>query len=174
MTTAKNVAYELFEGFVKAGMLNTSQKTNALNGMSINPASTSDSTSKWIQQNNEFINTSVQAVGYEEYDDDDDERKGSEAVYLYMSNGNDRSLHKIEREKDGIPIRVRKLSPIVVKPKASLNMSATFQLFIGENSEISCGSSCSPVNANYSWTIETLIRRKDDNTIIMSPAPSDD
>lgn len=192
MTTAKDVAYELFEGFVKAGMLNTSQKPNALNGMSINPASTSDSTSKWIWQNNDFMNSSIQAVGYEEYDDGD-ERKGSEAVYLYMSNGNDRTLHKIEREKDGVPIRVRKLSPVIVKPKASLNMSATSQLFIGENSEIACGSSCSPVNVNYSGTIGALIRRRDDdhiyilsnnhviggcnhaprNTIIMSPAPSD-
>ncbi len=66
MTTAKDVAYELFNGFVNAGMLNTSQKPNALNGVSINPASTSDSTSEWIWQNNDFMNSSVQAVGYEE------------------------------------------------------------------------------------------------------------
>ena len=30
MTTAKEVVYELFDSFVKAGILNTSQKHNAL------------------------------------------------------------------------------------------------------------------------------------------------
>ena len=39
------------------------------------------------------MNSSVQAVGYEEYQDED-ERKGSEAVYVYLSNGSDRSFAK--------------------------------------------------------------------------------
>lgn len=51
MITAKEVAYQLFEGFTKAGMLNTSAKPNMANGISINPASNSDSTSKWIWEN---------------------------------------------------------------------------------------------------------------------------
>lgn len=192
MITAKEVAYELFNGFTKAGMLNTSAKPNMATGISINPASNSDSTSKWIWENYDFMNSSVQAVGYEEYQDDD-ERKGSEAVYVYLSNGSDRSLQKLEREKDGITIHVRKLSPIIVKPKASINMASTSKLFIGANSEIACGSSCSPANVSYSGTIGALIRRRNDdnlyilsnnhviggcnhaprNTIIMSPAPSD-
>lgn len=75
MITAKEVAYELFDSFTKAGMLNTSAKPNMLTGISINSASNSDSTSKWIWGNYDFMNSSVQAVGYEEYQDDD-ERKG--------------------------------------------------------------------------------------------------
>ena len=69
-------------------------------------------------------------------------------------------LQKLEREKDGIPIHVRKLSPTIVKPKASINMASTSKLFIGANSEIACGSSCSPANVSYSGTIGTLIRRR--------------
>ena len=41
MITAKKVAYQLFEGFTKAGMLNTSAKPNMATGISINPASNS-------------------------------------------------------------------------------------------------------------------------------------
>ena len=192
MITAKEVANELFNGFVNAGMLNITPQSNTSTGISVNPASNSDSTNKWIFENNDFMNASIQAVGYEEYGEDD-ERKGSEAVYVYQSNGTDKNLHKIEREKDGIPIRVRKLSPIIVKPKASIDMSSMSKIFIGENSEIACGSSCSPANVNYSGTMGALIKRRDDeniyilsnnhviggcnhaprNTIIMSPAPSD-
>lgn len=191
MTTAKEVANELFREFVSAGMFHDSIKSNAMLESSVNPASSSSVGNEWLLEN-DFINAPIQAVGYEEYADDD-ERKGQEAVYIYLSKGSDRELQKIDKEKDGIRVKARKLSPITIKPKASINTPHLPKIFIGENMELACGSSCSPVNVNYSGTMGALLRGRDDNkmyilsnnhviggcnhaqknTIIMSPAPSD-
>lgn len=57
-----------------------------------------------------------------------------------------KNLHE---KRTALLLHVRKLSPIViVKPKASINMASTSKLFIGANSEIACGSSCSPANVS--------------------------
>jgi hypothetical protein len=183
MRSSKNVASDLFNVFLANGMFNLSCiPTDASD--SLTPASTSMAVG-WIREDEDFANIACQAIGY------DAGATEEKTVYVYSSKGTERGLGKIEKEIDGVIIKVKKLNPLLIKPEQSQKTTNHPYVFLSANNRRACGSSCSPSNVLFAGTIGALIKREDDlfllsnnhviggcnhapvNTIIMTPAPRD-
>lgn len=191
MRTAKSIAGDLFRAFIADGLFNVSCYSPADAGDALAPASSMRDSASWARADGDFANMSVQAIGYEEGQNG--------AVYVYSSKGGEKALEKIDKEKDGVPIRLRRLSPISINPETSQKITNSPKVFIFDDNttsglKLACGSSCAPSNATFAGTMGALLEMPGDDdalyilsnnhviggcnhapcdSIIMAPAPAD-
>ena len=193
MRTAEGVAEDLFRAFIADGVFNVSCYSPADAGDGLAPASSTQDPLSWARSDGDFANMSIQAVGYEEGAGQDG------AVYVYSSKGGEKALGKIEKGKDGVQIKLRRLSPISINPETSQKITNSPKVFIFNDNtasglKLACGSSCAPSNATFAGTMGALLEIPGDNdalyilsnnhviggcnhapcdSIIMVPAPAD-
>ena len=99
----------------------------------------------------DFAGLAVQSVGYS---------LGSPSPYvqIFVSKGSKKALAKLDREVDGIQVRVRNIGKLVVRPGAGARATHRGQLY-ERGGRIACGSSCCPSDTGGAGTLGALVRR---------------
>jgi hypothetical protein len=184
LSSAEEIAKRLFNIFILRGMLNVSCLPSDTKNV-LTPAA-ADNISAWIAEDETFADIACQAIGYKEGD------AGNGAVYVYASKGKAAVLSKIDKEIDGVPIKIRKPAPLLINPEQSqLKTNPPHIYILSDNQKRACGSSCSPSNALFAGTIGAIVKQNEElyllsnnhviggcnhaplNSIIMSPAMGD-
>ena len=159
MGNAYQVARELLDIFSQRNMMSTTCRPFDV-GNGLTPASMRAGVTEWVDNDAAFAGIAVQCVGYEPDIEDG-------KVYIYTSKGSMRALNKLQREIDGVPIILRKISPIAVNPD-HIDKRANQPNIYRVGDRCACGSSCALSHlGNMAGTMGAIIK-KDDELFIMS------
>jgi hypothetical protein len=138
--SAQDVAETLARGFLSAGNFST-----AAGPVSVE-ASDEIITAAAIEA---FSGLSLQAVGYEKGVNDP-------KVYIYLGRGSTKLINSLPGEVSGIPIIVKKMGAISVRPDAAAVSTNTGNYF-ERDGKVCCGSSCGPTSENSSGTLGAIV-----------------
>ena len=163
MTTAKNIAEDLYNFFQSKGILRNACNFSANTHGNFTPSSSSVHNYNEIEELG-FANIAVQSVAYE----DVPTVQGKDtAIYLYISKGINKNKEQKEFNIDGHPVRLRRLAPISIRPETAQRTTNSPNIFICPDNKIACGSSCALSTQDIAGTMGALLKFNNDNDLYL-------
>jgi len=156
-TKAAGIADALYSQFLSAGSFTFSREPRE-SGLA--PASGQGGESDFIERLG-FAGLDIQSVAFEVGTEDP-------MVHIYVTKGGASALKKLDKEVDGIKVRVNNIGNPTVKPDLSrknTNRGHFYPHTYQSDLRVACGSSCAPMNETYHGTLGALVRKAGSNDL---------
>jgi hypothetical protein len=156
---ARLVAQLLFKRFLADGALAAIPYSLASADEGFQLAAAKRRPDLW-EETHAFAGLAVQGVGYEE-------GKEKPGVVVYVTKGAARELRRFPKEIDGVPIEVRKIGLVSIRPEQTKPGKATREpnIYVRKK-RIGCGGSCA-TGSGDAGTFGAIVAREDDGSLFM-------